>query len=103
MLAMSLSALAGLAGAFLVIGTVGVLARPVRRDHGDRARPARHPRPGVVAPHCCSALTSGGKSMGIQSGIPFDLPVHHGLVICSSPRQPDRSVWRIRSSIRRRA
>ena len=81
MLAMALSgALAGLAGSFLVIGTVGQLSLDLSGGIGFTAialalLAGLRPSGVVLAALLFGALTSGGKSMGIQSGIPFDLLV----------------------------
>jgi simple sugar transport system permease protein len=104
MLAMSLSgALAGLAGAFLVIGTVGVLSPDLSGGIGFTAIALAllaGLRPGgvVVAALLFGALTSGGKSMGIQSGIPFDLLLFIMALVIMFVAAPNliRSIWRIK-------
>jgi ABC-type uncharacterized transport system permease subunit len=104
MLAMSLSgALAGLAGAFLVIGTVGQLAIDLSGGIGFTAIALAllaGLRPGgvVLAALLFGALTSGGKEMGIQSGIPFDLLVFIMALVIMFVAAPNliRSIWRVR-------
>jgi simple sugar transport system permease protein len=79
MLAMALSgALAGLAGSFMVIGTVGQLSLDLSGGIGFTAialalLAGLRPSGVVLAALLFGALTSGGKSMGIETGIPFDL------------------------------
>ena len=79
MLAMALSgALAGLAGSFMVIGTVGQLSLDLSGGIGFTAialalLAGLRPSGVVLAGLLFGALTSGGKSMGIQTGIPYDL------------------------------
>jgi general nucleoside transport system permease protein len=104
MLAMALSgALAGLAGSFLVIGTVGVLSPDLSGGIGFTAIALAllaGLRPGgvVVAALLFGALTSGGKSMGIQSGIPFDLLLFIMALVIMFVAAPNliRSIWRIK-------
>jgi simple sugar transport system permease protein len=79
MLAMALSGgLAGLAGSFMVIGTVGQLSLDLSGGIGFTAialalLAGLRPSGVVLAALLFGALTSGGKSMGIETGIPFDL------------------------------
>ena len=76
MVAMALSgALAGLAGSFMVIGTVGQLSLDLSGGIGFTAialalLAGLRPSGVVVAALLFGALTSGGKLMGIQSGNP---------------------------------
>lgn len=104
MLAMALSgALAGLAGTFLVIGTVGQLDPALSGGIGFTAIALAllaGLRPGgvVVAALLFGALTSGGKSMGIESGIPVDLLVFIMALVIMFVAAPNliRSIWRIK-------
>lgn len=79
MLAMALSgALAGLGGSFMVIGTVGQLSLDLSGGVGFTAialalLAGLRPSGVVLAALLFGALTAGGKSMGIATGIPFDL------------------------------
>ncbi len=103
MLAMALSgALAGLAGAFLVIGPVGQLSLDVSGGIGFTAialalLAGLRPSGVVLAALLFGALTSGGKSMGIESGIPFDLLVFIMALVIMFVAAPNliRSIWRI--------
>ncbi len=104
MLAMALSgALAGLAGAFLVIGTVGQLSLDLSGGIGFTAialalLAGLRPSGVVLAALLFGALTSGGKSMGIQSGIPFDLLVFIMALVIMFVAAPNliRSIWRLK-------
>lgn len=104
MLAMSLSgALAGLAGSFLVIGTVGQLSLDLSGGIGFTAIALAllaGLRPGgvVLAALLFGALTTGGKSMGIESGIPFDLLVFIMALVIMFIAAPNliRSIWRLK-------
>jgi simple sugar transport system permease protein len=104
MLAMSLSGgLAGMAGGFLVIGTVGQLSLDLSGGIGFNAialallaglRPS-----GVVASALLfGALTQGGKRMGIDTGIPFDLLLFIMALVIMFVAAPGliRSIWRVR-------
>jgi len=79
MLAMFISgALAGMGGSFMVIGTVGQLSNDLSGGIGFNAialalLAGLRPSGVVAAALLFGALTNGGKLMGIQSGIPFDL------------------------------
>jgi ABC-type uncharacterized transport system permease subunit len=79
MLAMALSGgLAGMAGSFMVVGTVGQLSLDLSGGVGFTAialalLAGLRPSGVVLAALLFGALTSGGKSMGIETGIPFDL------------------------------
>lgn len=104
MLAMALSgALAGLAGSFMVIGTVGQLSLDLSGGIGFTAIALAllaGLRPGgvVLAALLFGALTSGGKLMGIQSGIPFDLLVFIMALVIMFVAAPNliRSIWRVK-------
>jgi simple sugar transport system permease protein len=104
MLAMALSgALAGLAGSFMVIGTVGQLSLDLSGGIGFTAIALAllaGLRPGgvVMAALLFAALTSGGKLMGIQSGIPFDLLTFIMALVIMFVAAPNliRSIWRIK-------
>ena len=105
MLAMSLSgALAGLAGSFLVIGTVGSLSTDLSGGIGFTAialalLAGLRPSGVVAAALLFGALTSGGKLMGIQSGIPFDLLVFIMALVIMFVAAPNliRSIWHLGS------
>jgi ABC-type uncharacterized transport system permease subunit len=104
MLAMTLSgALAGLGGGFMVIGNTGQLTNDLAVGVSFNAialallaglRPS-----GVVAAGLLfGALTTGGKLMGIQSGIPFDLLFFIMAMVIMFVAAPGliRSIWRVR-------
>lgn len=106
MLAMALSgALFGLAGSFLVVGTVGQLSLDLDGGVGFTSialallaglRPS-----GVVAGALLfGALSNGGKVMGIQSGVPFDLLSFIFALVIMFVAAPGliRAIWRIRVS-----
>jgi general nucleoside transport system permease protein len=105
MLAMSLSgALAGMAGAFLVIGTVGQLSLDIAGGIGFNAIALAllaGLRPGgvVIAALLFGALTNGGKLMGVQSGIPFDLLFFIMALVIMFVAAPGliRGMWRIKA------
>jgi ABC-type uncharacterized transport system permease subunit len=103
-LAMTLSgALAGMGGGFTVIGTVGQLTNDMSVGVSFNAialallaglRPS-----GVVAAGLLfGALTTGGKVMGIQSGIPFDLLFFIIAMVIMFVAAPGliRTIWRVR-------
>ena len=104
MLAMALSgALAGLAGSLLVIGTVGQLSLDLSGGIGFTAIALAllaGLRPGgvVVAALLFGALTTGGKTMGVESGIPFDLLVFIMALVIMFVAAPGliRSIWRLK-------
>ena len=106
MLAMALSgALAGLAGAFTVIGTVGQLSLDLHGGVGFTAIALAllanlRPSGVVLAALLFGALTTGGKLMGIQSGIPFDLLSFIIALVIMFVAAPGliRSIWRVRVS-----
>jgi general nucleoside transport system permease protein len=104
MLAMALSgALAGLAGSFVVIGTVGQLSADLSGGIGFTAIAlalVAGLRPGgvVIAGLLFGALTSGGQGMGIESGVPFDILTFIMALVIMFVAAPAliRSIWRIR-------
>lgn len=106
MLAMSLSGgLAGMAGGFLVIGTVGQLTLDLSGGLGFNAialalLAGLRPSGVVLSALLFGALTNGGKRMGIDTGIPFDLLVFIMALVIMFVAAPGliRSIWRIRVS-----
>jgi ABC-type uncharacterized transport system permease subunit len=104
MLAMALSgALAGLAGSFMVIGTVGQLSPDLSGGVGFTAialalLAGLRPSGVVAAALLFGALTTGGKSMGIQSGIPVDLLTFIIALVIMFVAAPDfiRGLWRLK-------
>jgi general nucleoside transport system permease protein len=104
MLAMSLSgALCGMAGGFMVIGTVGQLTLDLSGGIGFNAialalLAGLRPSGVVMAALLFGALTNGGKLMGVQSGIPFDLLIFIMALVIMFVAAPGlmRSIWRIR-------
>ena len=104
MLAMALSgALAGMGGGFMVIGTVGQLSLDLSGGIGFTAialalLAGLRPSGVVVAALLFGALTKGGKLMGIQSGIPFDLLCFIMALVIMFVAAPGliRSIWRIK-------
>jgi ABC-type uncharacterized transport system permease subunit len=104
MLAMALSGgLAGLAGSFMVIGTVGQLSLDLSGGIGFTAialalLAGLRPSGVVLAALMFGALTSGGKLMGIQTGIPFDLLVFIMALVIMFVAAPNliRSIWRVK-------
>jgi simple sugar transport system permease protein len=104
MLAMALSGgLAGLAGAFLVLGTVGQLSADLSGGVGFNAIALAllaGLRPGgvVLAALLFGALTSGGKTMNIASGIPFDLLFFIIAMVIMFVAAPGliRAIWRVK-------
>jgi simple sugar transport system permease protein len=106
MIAMTLSgALAGVGGGLTVIGNTGQLTNDLAIGVSFNAialallgglRPS-----GVVAASLLfGALTTGGKTMGIQSGIPFDLLFFIMAMVIMFVAAPGliRSIWRVRVS-----
>ena len=104
MLAMTLSgALAGMGGGFMVIGNTGQLTNDLAIGISFNAialallaglRPS-----GVVAAGLLfGALTTGGKVMGIESGIPFDLLFFIMAMVIMFVAAPGliRSIWRVK-------
>jgi simple sugar transport system permease protein len=106
MLAMSLSgALAGMGGGFVVIGTVGQLSNDLHSNIGFNAIALAllaGLRPGgvVLAALLFGALTTGGKEMGIQTGIPFDLLFFIIALVIMFVAAPGliRTIWRVKVS-----
>jgi simple sugar transport system permease protein len=104
MLAMAMSGgLAGLAGSFMVVGTVGQLSLDLSGGIGFTAialalLAGLRPSGVVLAALMFGALTSGGKLMGIQTGIPFDLLVFVMALVIMFVAAPNliRSIWRIK-------
>jgi general nucleoside transport system permease protein len=105
-LAMTLSgALAGMAGGFLVIGTVGQLSLDIAGGIGFNAialalLAGLRPSGVVIASLLFGALTNGGKLMGVQSGIPFDLLFLIMALVIMFVAAPGliRGMWRIKTS-----
>ena len=106
MLAMALSGgLAGMGGGFLVIGTVGQLppAQDLAGGVGFNAialalLASLRPSGVVAAALLFGALTTGGKVMGIESGIPFDLLFFIIAMVIMFVAAPGliRSIWRVK-------
>jgi general nucleoside transport system permease protein len=98
-------ALAGMGGAFLVIGTIGQLQLDIAVGYGFNAialalLAGLRPSGVVLAALLFGALTTGGKLMGIQSGIPFDLLFLIIALVIMFVAAPGliRTIWRIRVS-----
>jgi general nucleoside transport system permease protein len=106
MLAMSLSGgLCGMAGGFLVIGTVGQMSPDLSGGLGFTAialalLAGLRPSGVVLSSLLFGALTQGGKRMGIDTGIPFDLLLFIMALVIMFVAAPGliRSIWRIRVS-----
>ena len=104
MLAMSLSGgLCGMAGGFLVMGTVGQLSLDISGGIGFNAialalLAGLRPSGVVVSALLFGALTQGGKRMGIDTGIPFDLLLFIMALVIMFVAAPGliRSIWRVR-------
>lgn len=104
MLAMALSGgLAGLAGAFLVVGTVGQLSIDLSGGVGFNAialalLAGLRPSGVVAAALLFGALTSGGKTMNIESGVPFDLLFFIIAMVIMFVAAPGliRTIWRVK-------
>ena len=104
MLAMALSgALAGMGGGFMVIGTVGQLTLDLSGGIGFTAialalLAGLRPSGVVMAALLFGALTNGGKLMGVQSGIPFDLLVFIMALVIMFVAAPGliRGIWRVK-------
>ncbi|HSL75961.1 MAG TPA: ABC transporter permease [Candidatus Limnocylindrales bacterium] len=98
-------ALAGMGGAFLVLGAVGQLTLDIAGGIGFNAialalLAGLRPSGVILAALLFGALTTGGKLMGIQSGIPFDLLFLIMALVIMFVAAPGliRSIWRIRVS-----
>jgi len=104
MLAMALSGgLAGLAGSFMVIGTVGQLSLDLAGNIGFNAialalLAGLRPSGVVAAALLFGVLSNGGKLMGIQTGIPYDLLLFIMALVIMFVAAPGliRSIWRIK-------
>jgi general nucleoside transport system permease protein len=104
MLAMTLSGgLAGMGGAFLVLGPVGQLSLDLSGGVGFNAIALAliaglRPSGVVLAALLFGALTSGGKNMGIASGIPFDLLSFIIALVIMFVAAPGliRAIWRVK-------
>ena len=104
MVAMALSgALCGMAGGFMVIGTVGQLTLDLSGGIGFNAialalLAGLRPSGVVMAALLFGALTNGGKLMGVQSGIPFDLLVFIMSLVIMFVAAPGlvRAIWRVK-------
>lgn len=104
MLAMTLSgALAGMGGGFLVIGTVGQLSLDLSGGIGFNAialalLAGLRPSGVVMAALLFGALTNGGKHMGVESGVPFDLLFFIMALVIMFVAAPGliRGIWRIK-------
>jgi general nucleoside transport system permease protein len=106
MLAMALSGgLAGMGGGFMVIGTVGQLSNDLSGGIGFNAialalLASLRPSGVVAAALLFGALTTGGKVMGIESGIPFDLLFFIMAMVIMFVAAPGliRAIWRVKVS-----
>jgi ABC-type uncharacterized transport system, permease component len=104
MLAMALSgALAGMGGGFVVIGAVGQLSLDLSGGIGFNAialalLAGLRPFGVVLAALLFGALSTGGKLMGIQSGIPYDLLFFIMALVIMFVAAPGliSSIWRIK-------
>jgi general nucleoside transport system permease protein len=106
MLAMALSgALCGLAGGFLVVGTVGQLSLDLAENVGFNAialalLAGLRPSGVVLAALLFGALTNGGKSMNVVSQVPFDLLLFIMALVIMFVAAPAliRTIWRVKVS-----
>jgi general nucleoside transport system permease protein len=104
MLAMAISGgLAGMGGAFLVIGTIGQLTLDVAGGIGFNAialalLAGLRPSGVVLASLLFGALTNGGHLMGIESGVPYDLLFLIMSLVIMFVAAPGliRAIWRVR-------
>jgi simple sugar transport system permease protein len=105
-LAMVLSGgLMGLGGSFMLLGTVGQLSLDLHGGIGFTAialalLASLRPSGVVLAALLFGALTTGGKLMGIQTGIPFALLSFIMALVIMFVAAPGliRSIWRVRVS-----
>lgn len=105
MLAMALSGgLAGMGGGFLAVGTVGQLSLDLSGGIGFNAialalLAGLRPSGIVLAALLFGALTTGGKTMGIQSGIPYDLLFFSISLVIMFVAAPGliRTIWRMKA------
>ena len=103
-LAMALSgALAGMGGGFMVIGTVGQLTLDLSGGIGFTAialalLAGLRPSGVVLAALLFGALSNGGKLMGVQSGIPYDLLIFIQALVIMFVAAPGliRAIWRVK-------
>ena len=106
MLAMAISGgLAGMGGSFLVLGTVGQLQLDLSGGIGFNAialalLAGLRPSGVILAGLLFGALTTGGKLMGIESGIPFDLLFLIMALVIMFVAAPGliRTIWRVKVS-----
>ena len=104
MLAMFMSgALAGMGGSFMVLGTVGQLSLDLSGGIGFNAialalLAGLRPSGVVLAALLFGALSTGGKNMGIVSGIPYDLLFFVQALVIMFVAAPGlvRSIYRLR-------
>ncbi|HEY4227403.1 MAG TPA: ABC transporter permease [Candidatus Limnocylindrales bacterium] len=104
MLAMALSGgLCGMAGGFLVIGTVGQMSPDLSGGLGFNAialalLAGLRPSGVILSALLFGALTQGGKLMGIDTGIPVDLLLFIMAMVIMFVAAPGliRSIWRVR-------
>ena len=104
MMAMAISGgLAGMGGAFVVLGSVNQLTLDVSGGIGFNAialalLAGLRPSGVVLAALLFGALTTGGKLMGISSGIPYDLLVLIMSLVIMFVAAPGmiRAIWRVR-------
>ncbi len=104
MLAMAISGgLAGMGGAFVVLGSVDQLTLDVSGGIGFNAialalLAGLRPSGVVLAALLFGALTTGGKLMGISSGIPYDLLVLIMSLVIMFVAAPGliRTIWRVK-------
>jgi general nucleoside transport system permease protein len=104
MLGMAISGgLCGLAGGFLAAGTVGQLSLDISGGIGFNAIALAllaGLRPGgvVLAALLFGAMTNGGKLMGVQSGVPFDLLFFIIALVIMFVAAPGliRTIWRVK-------
>ena len=104
MLAMAISGgLCGLAGGFLAVGTVGQLSLDISGGVGFNAialalLAGLRPSGVVLAALLFGALTNGGKSMNVVSGIPFDLILLIMALVIMFVAAPGliRTIWRVK-------